>query len=55
MHTSDNGDTREHKRLVTLVRENIDIENTITMSWIEEIIDPMMTGEYDKAKMNFWS
>uniref|UniRef100_A0A2N9GBL1 Receptor-like serine/threonine-protein kinase n=1 Tax=Fagus sylvatica TaxID=28930 RepID=A0A2N9GBL1_FAGSY len=51
MHISDNGGTREHKRLVTLVRENLDIENDITMSWIEEIIDPMMAGIYDKAKM----
>ena len=31
-------------------RETIDIENA-TMSWIVEIIDPMMAGKYDKAKM----
>ena len=50
LHTSDSGETRDHKRWVTLVRETIDIENA-TVSWIEEIIDPMMAGKYDKAKM----
>ena len=50
LHTSDSGETRDHKRWVTLVRETIDIENA-KMLWIEEIIDPMMAGKYDKAKM----
>ncbi|KAM3704457.1 hypothetical protein ACJW31_03G005100 [Castanea mollissima] len=50
LHNSDSGETRDHKRWVTLARETIDIENA-TMSWIEEIIDPMMAGKYDKAKM----
>ena len=51
MHTLDSRETREHKRLVTWVRETIDFENAITMSWIEEIIDPMICGNYDKVKV----
>uniref|UniRef100_A0A2N9I2R9 Protein kinase domain-containing protein n=1 Tax=Fagus sylvatica TaxID=28930 RepID=A0A2N9I2R9_FAGSY len=51
MHISDSGETREHKRLVTLVREYINIGIASRNSWIEEIIDPMMDGKYDQAKM----
>uniref|UniRef100_A0A7N2L557 Receptor-like serine/threonine-protein kinase n=1 Tax=Quercus lobata TaxID=97700 RepID=A0A7N2L557_QUELO len=51
MHTSDSGQTIEHKRLVTLVKEYINIGNATRKSWIEEIIDPMMFGKYDKVKM----
>uniref|UniRef100_A0A2N9F3L2 Protein kinase domain-containing protein n=1 Tax=Fagus sylvatica TaxID=28930 RepID=A0A2N9F3L2_FAGSY len=51
MNTSDSGETREHKRLVTLVREYINIGTTTSKPWIEEFIDPMMAGKYDKAKM----
>ena len=51
MHTADNGEIREHKRLVMLVRENVNIGTTTKKSWIEEIIDPMLTNNYDKAKM----
>ncbi|GMY22156.1 putative receptor protein kinase ZmPK1 [Fagus crenata] len=51
MNTSDSGETREHKRLVTLVREHINIGTTTSKPWIEEFIDPMMAGKYDKAKM----
>ncbi|XP_030961000.1 putative receptor protein kinase ZmPK1 [Quercus lobata] len=51
MHTTDNGEIREHKRLVMLVRENVNIGTTTKKSWIEEIIDPMLTNNYDKAKM----
>ncbi|XP_075656988.1 putative receptor protein kinase ZmPK1 [Castanea sativa] len=51
MHASDSGETREHKRLVTLVKEYINIGTATRKSWIEEIIDPMMSGKYDKVKM----
>ena len=51
MHTTDNGETREHKRLVTLVKEYINIGIATRKSWIEEIIDPMMFGKYDKVRM----
>ncbi|XP_075657855.1 putative receptor protein kinase ZmPK1 [Castanea sativa] len=50
MHTSYNGEIREHKRLLMLVRENVNI-GTSEKSWIEEIIDPMLTDNCDKAKM----
>ena len=52
MHTLDSRETTEHKRLVMLVRETIDLERSATtMSWIEEIIDPMIYGNYDKVKV----
>ncbi|GMY22125.1 putative receptor protein kinase ZmPK1 [Fagus crenata] len=51
MHTTNNGEIQEHKRLVMLVRETINIGTTTRKSWIEEIIDPMMAGSYDKDKM----
>ncbi|KAF3946421.1 hypothetical protein CMV_027309 [Castanea mollissima] len=51
MHASDSGETREHKRLVTLVKEYINIGTATRKSRIEEIIDPMMPGKYDKVKM----
>ena len=50
MHISNNGEITEPKRLVMLVRENVNI-GTTEKSWIEEIIDPMLTDNYDKAKM----
>jgi tRNA A-37 threonylcarbamoyl transferase component Bud32 len=51
MHTFNSGETREHKRLITLVREYINTGIATSKSWIEDIIDPMMAGKYDKAKM----
>uniref|UniRef100_A0A2N9HX85 Receptor-like serine/threonine-protein kinase n=1 Tax=Fagus sylvatica TaxID=28930 RepID=A0A2N9HX85_FAGSY len=51
MHTFNSGETREHKRLITLVREYINIGTATSKSWIEDIIDPMMAGKYDKTKM----
>ena len=51
LYISDSGETREHKRLVTLVREYINIGIATRKSWIEEIIDPMMAGKYDHAKI----
>uniref|UniRef100_A0A2N9FYJ7 non-specific serine/threonine protein kinase n=1 Tax=Fagus sylvatica TaxID=28930 RepID=A0A2N9FYJ7_FAGSY len=51
MHTFDSGETREHKRLITLVREYINTGIATSKSWIEDIIDPMMASKYDKAKM----
>uniref|UniRef100_A0A2N9HEN1 non-specific serine/threonine protein kinase n=1 Tax=Fagus sylvatica TaxID=28930 RepID=A0A2N9HEN1_FAGSY len=51
MHTFNSGETREHKRLIPLVREYINTGTATSKSWIEDIIDPMMAGKYDKAKM----
>ena len=51
MHTTDNGEIQEHKRLVMLVRETINIGTTTRKSWIQEIIDPLMAESYDKDKM----
>ncbi|GMY22158.1 putative receptor protein kinase ZmPK1, partial [Fagus crenata] len=45
------GETREHKWLITLVREYINTGIATSKSWIEDIIDPMMASKYDKAKM----
>ena len=44
-------ETGEHKRLVTLVRECINIGTPTRSSWIDEIIDPMIAGKYDQDKL----
>ncbi|XP_059631087.1 putative receptor protein kinase ZmPK1 isoform X2 [Cornus florida] len=50
VHTMDDNGVMEQRRLVTRVREKMDgaAENA---SWIEEIVDCNMAGEYDKGKM----
>ena len=48
---SNSGETGEHKRLVTLVREYINIGTPTRSSWIDEIIDPMIASKYDQAKL----
>lgn len=49
---NDNGGTTEQRRLVTWVKEKMDeaIEAG-RESWIDEIVDPTMDGEYDMARM----
>ena len=51
MQYSNNGETREHKRLVTLVREYINIGKPTRNSWIDEIVDHMIASKYDQAKL----
>jgi hypothetical protein len=55
MHSSNSGRARENTRLVTLVREKMNNINgnstSVNESWIEELVDPRLTGKYDHAKM----
>ncbi|XP_059631078.1 putative receptor protein kinase ZmPK1 [Cornus florida] len=51
VHTKDDNGGMEHRRLVTWVREKMRETTTGNGSWIEEIIDTAMDGEYDKNKM----
>ena len=37
--------------MIPLVREYINNGTATSKSWIEDIVDPMMAGKYDKAKM----
>lgn len=46
-----NGAIDEHKSLVKLAREEMIIANNGVTSWIKEIIDPKLKGNYDQAKM----
>ncbi|KAB1202487.1 putative receptor protein kinase ZmPK1 [Morella rubra] len=46
------GGAREHRRLVTLMREKINnIGSVARKTWMDEIIDTGMAGNYDVAKM----
>ena len=51
MQYFDSGETGEHKRLVTLIREYINIGTPIRNSWIDEIIDSMIASKLDQAKL----
>ena len=51
MQYPNSGETGEHKRLVTLVRDYINIGTPTRNSWIDEIIDPMIASKYDQAKL----
>ena len=37
--------------MIPLVREYINNGTATSKSWIEDIVDPMMAGKYDKTKM----
>ncbi|XP_059631080.1 putative receptor protein kinase ZmPK1 [Cornus florida] len=50
VHAVDDNEGMEQRRLVTWVRKKMH-ETTGNGSWIEEIIDTAMDGEYDKNKM----
>ncbi|XP_059631081.1 putative receptor protein kinase ZmPK1 [Cornus florida] len=50
VHAMDDNGGMEKRRLVTWLREKMN-ETTGNGSWIEEIIDTAMDGEYDKNKM----
>uniref|UniRef100_A0A5B6YV09 Receptor-like serine/threonine-protein kinase n=1 Tax=Davidia involucrata TaxID=16924 RepID=A0A5B6YV09_DAVIN len=50
VNTISDGREMEQRRLVEWVREKMN-ESATMASWIEEIIDPMMNGEYDIGKL----
>ncbi|KAG6626477.1 hypothetical protein CIPAW_15G051400 [Carya illinoinensis] len=50
VHAIDSGGLAEPKTLVTLVREKRNEAATMA-SWLEEIIDPVLEGNYEKGKM----
>ncbi|KAF5468203.1 hypothetical protein F2P56_012376 [Juglans regia] len=50
VHAIDTGGETEPKRLVAWVREKRN-EETAMASWVEEIVDPILKGSYEKGKM----